>query len=132
MRQGNARTPKDEAAFVTKILVPRRRAVTVRRGRLLDALQRGADGLLTVVRAPAGFGKTTLLVDLAHEAGEGVCWLSLDEWDRDVTTFLQYLRVSIVHGLGLQASKSEPPLSSREPRAVLGELASHIADHDRD
>ncbi len=63
---------KSEPAFVTKILVPRRRPDTVRRARLLDMLRRGRGGDLIVLRAPAGFGKTTLLVDLAHEAGPGL------------------------------------------------------------
>ena len=46
--------------FVTKILVPRRRADTIRRERLLDILYGNLDHRLTVVHAPAGYGKTTL------------------------------------------------------------------------
>lgn len=123
---------KSEAAFVTKILVPRRRRDTVRRARLLEALRAGDGGQLAVVRAPAGFGKTTLLVDLAHEAGGGVCWVSLDEWDRDRATFLQYLRLSILRRFASAATKSGPALASREAHTVLAELTTRLADHDED
>ncbi len=82
-----------DATFVTKVLVPRRRADTIRRARLLDLL-REAGTPVAVVRAPAGFGKTTLLVDLVEDANEAICWLSLDDWDRDVATLLRYLYLS--------------------------------------
>jgi ATP/maltotriose-dependent transcriptional regulator MalT/two-component SAPR family response regulator len=123
---------KSEPAFVTKILVPRRRPDTVRRARLLDMLRRGRGGELVALRAPAGFGKTTLLVDLAHEAGGGVCWVSLDEWDRDTATFLQYLRLSVLRRFGSAGAKSARALSARDPRLLLGELTTRIANHDQD
>ena len=123
---------KSEPAFVTKILVPRRRPDTVRRARLLDMLRRGRGGELAALRAPAGFGKTTLLVDLAHEASGSVCWLSLDEWDRDTATFLQYLRLSVLRRFGSAGAKSARALSAGDPRLLLGELTSQIASHDED
>src|SRR3990170_5716958 len=106
---------RSEVAFITKILVPRRRRDAIRRARLLNALRHGEGGQLVVVRAPAGFGKTTLLVDLAHEAGGRVCWVSLDEWDRDAATFLQYLRLSVRRGISSTGARSGPPLSAHEP-----------------
>jgi ATP/maltotriose-dependent transcriptional regulator MalT/DNA-binding SARP family transcriptional activator len=90
--------------FVTKILVPRRRADTIRRQRLLDILYGNLDHRLTVIHAPAGYGKTTLLVDFVHDLAMPVCWLSLDEEDRDQGTFLRYLLLSLRHRLqGLDA-----------------------------
>ena len=85
--------------FVTKVLVPRRRADTIRRQRLLDILHRNLDHRLTVVHAPAGYGKTTLLVDFVHDLAMPVCWLSLDEEDTDQETFLRYLLLSLRHRL---------------------------------
>lgn len=120
---------KSEAAFITKILVPRRRPDTVHRARLLEELRGGRGGELTVVRAPAGFGKTTLLVDLAHEASGRVCWVSLDEWDRDTGTFLQYLRLSVLRRFNQVGAKGSSAMSSSEPRALLGALSSQIASH---
>ncbi|HEU4759719.1 MAG TPA: BTAD domain-containing putative transcriptional regulator [Dehalococcoidia bacterium] len=78
------------------------------------------------MRAPAGFGKTTLLVDLAHEAPGGVCWLSLDEWDRDPATFLQYLRLSVSRRFGARAAGRGQRAPKAEPRAVLSEIAARI------
>src|SRR3989304_9968910 len=117
---------KTEVAFITKILVPRRRRDAIRRARLLNALRHGEGGQLVVVRAPAGFGKTTLLVDLAHEAGGKVCWVSLDEWDRDAATFLQYLRLSVLRRIHSTGARSGPSLPVRDPRIVLGPLPTTI------
>ena len=72
----------------TKLLLPEPRRALVPRPRLADLLQRGADAPITLVSAPAGFGKTTLLSGwLAARArgtedGEPVAWVSLDERDR--------------------------------------------------
>ncbi len=118
---------RGEVAFVTKILVPRRRRDAIRRARLLTALRQGEGGRLAVVRAPAGYGKTTLLLDLAHEAGANVCWVSLDEWDRDAATFLQYLRLSVLRGISSTGARSGPSLPVRDPRIVLGNLTTKIA-----
>lgn len=123
---------RSEIAFITKILVPRRRPDTIRRARMLEKLRSTGGGQLTTVRAPAGYGKTTLLVDLAHEVMGGVCWLSLDEWDRDTATFLQYLRVSVLRRLGSEGARSGPSLSGREPRAEVGELTTRMAGHNED
>ena len=68
----------------TKFHVPRQGRGLVARSRLSERLSRGADSALTLVSAPAGFGKTTLLAEwLAVLAAEGraVAWLSLDQRD---------------------------------------------------
>ncbi len=117
--------------FIAKILVPRRRPNTVARARLIDALRGGSNGTLTVIRAPAGFGKTTLLVDLVNEAPAATCWVSLDEWDRDAVTFLQYLRLAI-RRLESPHGTRDPLGFSDEPRALLSEIAERIALHSED
>lgn len=78
----------------TKVHVPRRRRGLVARPRLLERLDRGTEAALTLVSAPAGFGKTTVLTDwLASVAAEGrsVAWLSLDQRDNDPAVFWTYL-----------------------------------------
>src|ERR1041385_2475765 len=78
----------------TKLYVPRRRRGLVPRPRLSDRMNRGAEAKLTLVSAPAGFGKTTLLADwLATVAVDGrkVAWLSLDQSDGRPTSFWTYL-----------------------------------------
>ena len=78
----------------TKLYIPRWRAGLVARPRLLERLDRAAQSKLTLVSAPAGFGKTTLLAEwlAAAPADERpVAWLSLDESDNRPPTFWTYL-----------------------------------------
>ena len=78
----------------TKFHMPRPRRGIVTRPRLDDILGRAAEARLTVVSAPAGFGKTTLLASwLAgpHAGQPCVAWLSLTEGDGDPTTFWPYV-----------------------------------------
>jgi LuxR family maltose regulon positive regulatory protein len=77
----------------TKLYLPRPRRRLVPRPRLTERLNRGTESTLTLVSAPAGFGKTTLLAGwLASGGGDGrsVAWLSLDEADNDPTRFWTY------------------------------------------
>src|SRR3712207_452747 len=73
----------------TKLLVPRQRAGLVARPRLTSLLIRGFESKLTLVSAPAGFGKTTLLASgVAEAAGDrAVAWLSLDGGDNSPVRF---------------------------------------------
>src|SRR5260370_20759028 len=78
----------------TKLHIPRWRRGLVARPRLSERLSRGAESALTLVSAPAGFGKTTLLAEwLAAAPADGwsVAWLSLDPRDNDPLLFLTYL-----------------------------------------
>jgi LuxR family maltose regulon positive regulatory protein len=69
----------------------------VARPRLAERLDSGREAALTLVSAPAGFGKTTLLTDwLASSAGEGAtAWLSLDRRDDDPVVFWSYLLTAL-------------------------------------
>ncbi len=82
-------------AFVTKILLPRRRADVLSRPRLLEFLNQHLDRKLLLVCAPPGYGKTTLLVDFAHQTSVPVCWYSLAPSDADPQVFLEYLVAAI-------------------------------------
>lgn len=75
----------------TKTILPPARPKRVRRDRLLARFQDGMLRALTLVVAPAGFGKTTLVVDWANGTRLPVAWLSLDEDDRSTEHFLLYL-----------------------------------------
>ena len=90
---------------------PRTEAATglVARPRLIDRLSGGAESALTLVSAPAGFGKTSLLADwlaTAGAAGRCAAWLSLDQRDNDPALFWTYLVAALktaVPGLGENA-----------------------------
>ncbi len=75
----------------TKLHVPRPRAQLVQRSHLVRRLQQGVEGALTLVSAPAGFGKTTLLAQWLAESGMPVAWLSLEPEDNEPTRFLSYV-----------------------------------------
>jgi len=84
-----------DAEFTTKLLVPRRRKDIIRRQRLIDLLHNNIHLRLQVASAPAGYGKTTLLVDFANDLDVPVCWYSLDTSDQDPRFFLEGILASI-------------------------------------
>jgi LuxR family maltose regulon positive regulatory protein len=75
----------------TRLTIPQQGAIHVRRQRLIDMLHNTIDRKLTLVRAPAGYGKTSLLVDLAHETDLAVCWYALEPQSSDLGVFLTHL-----------------------------------------
>ncbi|MCL4562045.1 MAG: tetratricopeptide repeat protein, partial [Chloroflexi bacterium] len=79
----------------TKIILPRRRPDLLTRQRLLDLLGELLDNKLTILTAPAGSGKTSLLVDMAHQSNMPVCWYALDPLDREFKRFIAHLISSI-------------------------------------
>lgn len=78
----------------TKLYVPSSPGGVVARPRLTDALRQGAAQKLTVVVAPAGFGKTTLLAGWLRETGDlesAAAWVSLDPSENDPALFWAYV-----------------------------------------
>ncbi|WP_110516304.1 LuxR C-terminal-related transcriptional regulator [Herpetosiphon llansteffanensis] len=79
------------AILATKLMIPSLRTSVVNRSLLLARLQRGLDRRVTVVAAPAGFGKTTLLSTWLQQTSHAKAWLTLDQRDNDPLRWLSYL-----------------------------------------
>ncbi|WP_230873932.1 hypothetical protein [Paenibacillus woosongensis] len=75
--------------IATKLHIPRPRTALVTRHRLLRRLHEGLDCELTLVTAPAGYGKTTLLSEWAMTIEHPSAWVSLDQGDNDRMRFWQ-------------------------------------------
>lgn len=112
---------KQPAVLATKFFVPRVRSDLVARPRLYARLDAGLEGVLTLVAAPAGSGKTTILADWLHaqehaEQPSGVAWLSLDSGDNDPVRFLGYLTAAIQHVVPSSSMQAYPSPRPRNPR----------------
>ncbi len=121
--------------LATKLYLPPLRPDVVSRPRLLERLNGGLHRKLTLIAAPAGFGKTTLLSAWVAGCDRQVAWLSLDKGDSDPTLFLTYLVAALqtiapdmgVGVLGVLQSPQPPPLASILT-ALLNEITT-IPDH---
>ncbi len=118
----------------TKFYLPRVRRGLIARERLAEQLDRGAEARLTLVSAPAGFGKTTMLADWLAGAKTPVAWVSLEESDRQPASFWSYLIGAldrVVPGAGagalplLQATR--PPIEALLT-TVINELSTGADD----
>ena len=129
------------AFLTTKHYIPPVRPDLVSRPRLVGKLNAGMVGKLTLVSAPAGYGKTTLLSEWVYQGNGGgnptlpVAWLSLDDADNDPTLFLSYLIGAvrtIVPEIGqdlLGALQSpQPPPAEKVLISLINQLTSVAHD----
>ena len=79
----------------TKLYRPRMGSDLIPRPRLLERLNAGLGGKVTLVCAPAGFGKTTLLVAWGETIDRPTAWLSLDEHDDELASFVRSLTAAL-------------------------------------
>jgi len=77
--------------LTTKLYLQPARQTLVDRPVLLEQLKEGLRGKLTLVSAPAGFGKTSLVAAWQKDCGTPLAWVSLDEEDNEPLRFLDYL-----------------------------------------
>lgn len=80
----------------TKLQPPRSNRVLVERQALIELLNRGRDRKLTLVTAPAGYGKSTTVIEWLEQLERPFAWLSLDEADNDSARFLNYFIAAVL------------------------------------
>lgn len=119
----------------TKLYVPAPRRAVVPRSRLHERLNRGTQGKLTLVAAPAGFGKTTVLAGWLAADDRSAAWLSLDLGDNQSATFWAYLVAAlqtVAPGVGddalALAQSPQPPTTAAVLATLLNEL--NALSHD--
>lgn len=116
--------------LTTKLFAPRLRRKFVPRPRLTGRLDMGLQRKLTLISAPAGFGKTTLAAEWLNETPHPVTWFSLDETDNDPARFLTYFvaalqKVNPAIGTATQAMLQAPQPPA--PEVLLTALINDIA-----
>src|SRR5438270_3447462 len=117
--------------LATKLYIPPLRPEVVIRPRLIERLNEGLHRKLTLIAAPAGFGKSTLLSAWVAGCDRQVAWLSLDQGDSDPTLFLTYLVAALRTvapnvGEGVLRVLQSPQPSPIEPllTALLNEVTA--------
>jgi LuxR family maltose regulon positive regulatory protein len=122
----------------TKLYVPKLRRSLVVRPRLIERLSRGAESKLTLISAPAGFGKTTVVAEwlaAVPAGGPSAAWLSLDSGDNEPASFWTYVIAAlqtVAPGVGaaalslLQAPRPPPIETLLAP--LLNELSAGSND----
>ena len=117
--------------LTTKLFVPRPRPRIVPRPRLIEWLDEGLCRKLSLVSAPAGFGKTTLLGGWVAGSDRRVAWLSLDAGDNDPARFLSHLVAAlrtivadIGEGVVGALRSSHPPPAESILTALLNEIVT--------
>ncbi|MFZ6799945.1 LuxR C-terminal-related transcriptional regulator [Undibacterium sp. Di24W] len=116
--------------LATKLFVPPLPQNAISRAALIARLDAGLSGKLSLICAPAGFGKSTVLSEWLNACSYPSAWLSLDEGDSDLIQFLRYLVASLqtisdTVGAGVSSMFLVAPAPSAE--SVLSVLLNNIA-----
>jgi LuxR family maltose regulon positive regulatory protein len=119
-----------EQLLTTKLFIPKIRPDLVSRSRLIKQLNQGLHRKLTLISAPAGFGKTTLVSEWVADCKRPAAWLSLDQEDSDPRRFLSYLvtalrtiLVDVGEGTLRMLQSSQPPPTKLILTALINEIA---------
>ena len=119
--------------IATKLLPPRCVGL-IERPRLVELVTEVQSRRLSVVKAPAGFGKTSLAVEWVErllQSGNLVAWFSIDENDNQPTQFLFYVSHALKrahHGVGSPAIDLILETSLISPPAIISTLINGLAD----
>ncbi|MEK4117643.1 AAA family ATPase [Paenibacillus sp. FSL W8-0919] len=116
---------------ITKFYIPTPRPHAVFRRRLTERLSKGCYRKLTLISAPAGYGKTTLVSEWLNSCGRAAAWISLEEGDSELTRFLtcwitslQTLKENIGEGILAVLQTPQPPPTEWILTALLHEISA--------
>jgi LuxR family maltose regulon positive regulatory protein len=128
----NAHQAQLQYLLMTKLQMPRLRKRLVNRSHLTHRLEQGMEQAVTLISAPAGFGKTTLLTQWLVQSGIPIAWLSLEVEDNEPIRFLSYLIAALqtldknlgTAALSLLRAPQPPPL-----QVVLALLMNDLSNY---
>jgi len=115
----------------TKLFAPRPRTGGLPRPHLTHRLQHGLDRTLTLVSAPAGFGKTTVVAEATGRCGRPTAWLSLDGADSDPSRFLAHVIAAlrtVEAGIGESVLTALDAPRLAPPESLVTALVNDLAD----
>ena len=115
-----------DVLLATKLHVPRPRPDLVPRPQLAERLDEGLARGLTLVCAPAGYGKTVLLADWARRGQQPTAWLSLDVGDNDPARFWRHGVAALDQGRPGLAERVGPLLGPPAPSSYEGLVTALI------
>ena len=124
------------ALLTTKLHMPALRPGLVERPRLIEKLNRGLERgcPLTLVSAPAGYGKTTLIAQWLQALDRPVAWLSVDAADDDLVRFLSYLVASLQTvdaGIGQTTQSALQVPRTPAPESLMTALLTDLHERSR-
>jgi LuxR family maltose regulon positive regulatory protein len=126
-----ADTPTSLPLLATKLHIPIRAEGLIERASLLGQLEAIRTRRLTLISAPAGFGKTTLLADWAARTGFPTAWLSLDANDNDPQRFLSYVVAAlrtVAPGFGEKLQQALDRGATPPAETMLAMLVNELAE----
>ena len=121
--------------LTTKLYLQPARQTLVDRPVLLEQLKEGLRGKLTLVSAPAGFGKTSLVAAWQKDCETPLAWVSLDEEDNEPLRFLDYLIAALQMvdtDLGDESAELLRRSSTPPIKVVLTSLLNEINAYDKE
>lgn len=122
----------------TKVILPQRRKELLFRPRLINLLYDLLDYKLILVIAPAGYGKTSLLLDFTHQIDMPVCWYSVDALDQTILRFITYFIAAVSQrfpsfgeqsNAALEAVNQLAPDLNRLITVIVNDIYEHIPEH---
>ncbi|MDO9084753.1 MAG: tetratricopeptide repeat protein [Anaerolineaceae bacterium] len=127
----------NQSLIHTRIIPPRRRKDLVERTRLNQLLGELVEKRLVLVSAPAGYGKTSLLVDFVSQCNLPICWYSIDRLDFDPLRFIAYFASAIQKRFPAFGQRTAAALSSDQGKfdgeyiatVVINDIYENISEH---